>query len=114
MPVRGWRIRVQDILGSIARIERYIAEITFEDFTSDDKTIDAVIRNLEIIGEAANHVPVYVQEQYPEIPWKQAREMRNVLIHGYFGIDLSIVWRTVHHNLPPLAAQLQQILNDDL
>ena len=69
--------------------------MNFEEWSLDRKTIDAVIRNVEIIGEAANHIPSEVQNRYPEIPWMQMRGIRNILIHVYFGIDTEIIWKTI-------------------
>lgn len=81
MPPRGWQMRVQDILDSIERIERYIAGMTFETFTASEITIDAVIRNLEIIGEAARYMPPSLIARYPQVPWVEMRAIRNILIH---------------------------------
>jgi uncharacterized protein with HEPN domain len=111
MPVRDWRLRIQDILDRIRRIERYTAGMTLESFEADERTIDAVVRNLEVIGEAARHVPEDVLLRYPGIPWAEMRGMRNLLIHEYFGVSLPILWHTVRHNLPPLVGNLQQILD---
>lgn len=72
--------------------------------------MDAVIRNIEIIGEAAAHVPENIQEQYADIPWYQMKDMRNILIHEYFGIDMDVLWRTVQEDLPALKAKIQKIL----
>ncbi len=84
--------------------------MTAEEFGADEMVQDAVVRNLGIIGEAARHVPSDVQERYPGIPWAQIRGMRNVVIHEYPEVNLSIIWRTVTRNLPPLAPKLEEIL----
>lgn len=78
-------------------------------FFSDQKTIDAVIRNLEIIGEAATHVPPEIQLTHPQIPWAQMKGIRNILIHEYFGVDEDVVWQTIQKNLPQLTEQLQKL-----
>ncbi|MBP7000966.1 DUF86 domain-containing protein [Amaricoccus sp.] len=104
---------LEHILEAIGRVERYTADLASETFVEDDRTQDAVIRNLEIIGEACRnierHVPGF-SAQHPDFPLKAAVEMRNVLSHGYFGVDLGVVWRTVQTNLPELRRQVQEIL----
>ena len=112
MPDSDQSLRLEHILDAIAKIERYTAGLTFETFAADEKTIDAVLRNLEIIGEAARNVPENVQEQHPEIPWDKMRDIRNVLIHEYFGISLSIIWETIKHDLPPLVMPLRGLLQE--
>lgn len=109
-PERGWKMRVEDILACIEKINTYTAGMTFEQFKSDDKTVDAVIRNFEIIGEAAGHIPLEIQEKYPELAWLEMRGMRNIMAHEYFGISLKITWRAIERDLPPLAASLQEML----
>ncbi len=110
MPPREWRVRVEDILGSITKIERYTAGMTFDTFQGDDRTVDAVIRNFQIIGEAARHVPPEVESRFPHVPWIEMRGMRNIVVHEYFGVDLPIVWKTVVDRLPQLATQLRGVL----
>ena len=111
MPPDGWRIRITDILDCIARIERYTRGFAFEDFRADNKTVDSVLRNLEIIGEAARYVPQEIQTRYPQIPWKEMQAIRNIVIHEYHGVNLEIIWQTVQENLPPIVPLLQQILD---
>ena len=81
MPLRRWDIRIRDILAAIEKIQRYTENMDLRAFESDPKTIDAVVRNLEIIGEAARHVPDEIVNKYPEIPWREMRDMRNLLSH---------------------------------
>ena len=108
MPHRGWRLRVEDILDAIGRIERYVEGLTFEQFQSDEKTVDAVVRNLEVIGEAVRHL-IATQESLPTgIPWTDIAGMRNILIHEYFGVDLNIIWHTIVEDLPVLRDQLDR------
>ena len=102
MSKRDYRLFLQDILESIERIEEYTEGYDFETFTKERKTIDAVLRNLEIIGEAAKHIPENIRMQHPEIPWKRVIGLRNVVIHHYFGVDLSIVWVIIKKQLPEL------------
>jgi len=110
MPSRSWRIRLEDIRDAITKIERYTAGMTFETFIASDITVDAVVRNLEVIGEAAGHVPIEIQHRYPDLPWAEMRGMRNILAHEYFGVSLPILWQTVTHNLPHVPAMLDAIL----
>ncbi len=104
---------LQHISQAIAPIQDYTVGMTLEDFIADPKTCDAVIRNLEIMGEACNNVtkhhPAFAA-QHTEIPWGFAYEMRNALAHGYFTVDLTIVWQTVQNDLPPLQAQVESIV----
>ena len=108
MPPRDWRLRVEDILDAADRIEAYIAGLDFGQFQADRKTVDAVIRNLEVIGEAAGHLS-RAQEVPCDIPWTDVSGMRNILIHEYFGVDLGIVWQTITVDLPLLRATLSPL-----
>jgi len=109
VPPRNWKIRISDILESIARIQRHTNGFDFDKFEADEKTIDAVIRNLEIIGEAARHVPREIQAQYPDLPWAEMQTMRNIVIHHYHGVNLKIIWQTVQEDLPSIISRLKQI-----
>ena len=112
MLARSWRIRIEDMLGAIEKIERYTKNLSHSTFNEDEKTIDAVVRNLIIIGEAARLVPDEIVERYPVIAWKKIRGLRNLAVHEYFGIDSDILWETTQHDLPPLVAMLQRILKE--
>jgi len=107
---RNWKLRVRDILNCIEKIRNYTNSLTFEQFQKDDRTIDAVIRNLEIIGEAASHIPLEIQEKYPNLGWFEMRGMRNIMAHEYFGVSISIVWHAIDHDLPPMEKELNKIL----
>ena len=109
-PERNWRMRVEDILACIQKIDSYTHGLTYEQFSVDDKTVDAVIRNFEIIGEAAGNIPLEIQEKYPELAWLEMRGMRNIVAHEYFGVSLLIIWRAIAHDLPPLAEGLMKLL----
>jgi uncharacterized protein with HEPN domain len=95
---------------SIERIFQYTRNLDFVDFRSDTKTVDAVVRNFEIISEAAAHLPEDLSADHPEIPWQDMRDMRNVLAHEYFGINEKIVWETLQNDLPPLVPMLKDLL----
>jgi uncharacterized protein with HEPN domain len=109
-PERNWRMRVEDILACIEKIQAYTQRMTYEQFSADRKTVDAVIWNLEIIGEAAGFIPLEIQEKYPELAWLEMRGMRNIIARGYFGISLPIIWRTIEHDLKPLVDGLMKLL----
>jgi uncharacterized protein with HEPN domain len=110
LPPRDWRLRVDDILDAIARIEQYVNGLNIEQFRADQKTIDAVVRNLEVIGEAVRHLSADQRGLSVEIPWTDIAGMRSILIHEYFGVDLNIVWQTVTHDLPELRSQLRRMV----
>lgn len=99
---KDWQFRVNDIHDCIIKIEEYIDEVTFDDFKNNEMMVDAVIRKLEVIGEAAAHIPDEIKEQYPDIPWRTMKGIRNILIHEYFGVDNQIIWETVQKDLPDL------------
>jgi len=112
---RSGSLYLQDILEAMTHVEEYTRGFSYDDFIDDTKTVDAVIRNLLVIGEAAGRVPKTVRSRHPEIAWKNMTGLRNILVHDYFGIDLTIVWRIVTKNLPatkPLIASLLDTEND--
>ncbi len=91
-----------DIRDSIHDVRFFVQTMTYKEFTEDRKTINAVIRSLEIIGEATKKIPPDIRNKYPLVPWKEIAGMRDKLIHEYFGVDLSIVWETIQHDLAGL------------
>ncbi|MFQ3634055.1 DUF86 domain-containing protein [Roseiflexus sp.] len=113
MSKRNWQDFVQDMLESIQKVEDYSGHLTSEEFFVDGKTQDAVIRNLEIIGEAARRIPDEIQQRHADIPWTQVVGLRNRLVHGYFVVDLTIVWEICKHDLPRLRVRLEQLLQEE-
>jgi len=103
---------LNDIIESISDIREFIKGISFEDFSKDKKTIKAVVRSLEVIGEAANKIPQNLRDNYPEASWQEIIGMRNRLIHEYFGIDIEIVWQTIEEDLEPLDKTVKRIVSD--
>jgi uncharacterized protein with HEPN domain len=106
MSSRKPSLLVQDILDSGNKILSYTKDQSFDEFANDDKTIDAVIRNFEIIGEAANRLPEEFRDQHSSIDWHKVRGFRNRIVHDYFGIDYAIVWEIKTHYLPHMLAEL--------
>ena len=107
-----FRVYIQDILEAIQRIDEYLTGITFEEFSKDNKTIDAVVRNFAVIGEAARNVPVSVKRKHPEIAWKRMSGMRDKVIHEYFGVDPHILWDTSKIDLPASKQLLKKLLSE--
>lgn len=103
---------LQDILGAVEAIEEFIEGTTYEDFALDKKTTFAVIRALEIIGEAAKNVPFSIRREYAEIPWNDMSGMRNKVIHEYFGVDLKVVWKTITGDIPKVKIHLRNMLEE--
>ena len=101
---RDWTFFLEDIQESCSRVLRYTQGMTFEQFRTDDKTYDAVVRNLEIIGEAAKGLPENVRARMPDIEWSKASGLRNIVAHAYFGISDEILWDVVQNKIPPMQA----------
>ncbi|MDR5674246.1 DUF86 domain-containing protein [Halalkaliarchaeum sp. AArc-GB] len=100
---------LDDILAAAEKIERFTGNMSYEEFLEDEKTVDAVLRNFEVIGEAAKNVPDDVRREYSDVPWSEMAGMRDKLIHGYATVELRIVWQTVQDEIPTLTAQIGQI-----
>ena len=111
MKGRTHKMFVEDILEAMNKIERYLKGLTYEMFVKNDIVVDAVARNLEIIAEASSNIPEDVKGKYLYIPWKRMIGLRNIVIHEYFGIDLSIIWEIVTKNLPETKPQIIAMLN---
>jgi hypothetical protein len=109
MSIRAWHMRIEDILEAIENIAEYTSGMDYSAWQKDRRTIDAVIRNLEVIGEAATYIPEEIKGKYSEIPWAKMRGIRNLLIHEYFGVDIDVVWETIQKDLEPLKELLGNI-----
>jgi len=103
---------VEDVIAAMSKARSFTAGMDFDKFKQDDKTIFAVIRALEIVGEAVKNIPADVRTQFPEVPWKDIAGMRDKLIHEYFGADQKTVWDTVQKDIPALLPVFEKILND--
>jgi uncharacterized protein with HEPN domain len=110
MSRRDRNILLNDILESLKKIKKYTDGMTFEDFLKDDKTIDACVRNFEIIGEVSSKIDEDFKLLHPEIEWNRMKGLRNRLIHDYSGIDYELVWNVISEYLDDLENQIQKIL----
>ncbi len=107
MPKRDPDLLLEDMLAAAQKIERYTSGIDQESFRQDEKTIDAVVRNLEVLGEVARQLPGDFLVQHPDVPWHQIAGLRNRIVHEYFGLDLELIWQVVQHDLPQLRIWLE-------
>ena len=112
MKTRDYRDYLQDILDAVNDIESFVDNMTYEDFIKDRKTLNAVVRSIEIIGEASKKIPETIKTKNKELPWKQMAGMRDKLIHAYFGIDTETLWKAVKDNIPPLKGSIQKMLKE--
>jgi len=112
MPERTVPLFLQDIIDAINNIGDYTAGLTYDDFTHVKIVIDATVRNLEIIGEAANNLPEALIQDHSEIPWSRYIGMRNRITHAYFGVSLQVVWDTVQEDLPVLKQAVEKIKSE--
>jgi len=101
---------IKDILDCIDKIEEFTKNMSFDDFVKDDKTASAVIRKLEVIGEATKNIPESIRERYKDIPWKDMARMRDKIIHFYFGVDYEIVWKVIIQRLPQIKPLIKKLL----
>jgi uncharacterized protein with HEPN domain len=103
---------LEDISNAILDIRSFVYDMSAEGFVADKKTVNAVIRSLEVIGEATGKIPKDIRMRFPEVPWDEIIGMRNRLIHEYFGVDLEIVWQTIQDDLAPLETAITTMLNE--
>lgn len=110
MKRRDYTDYLQDILDSITDIESFIESMDSGNFAKDKKTINAVIRSIEVIGEATKNIPKSIRDQCPSVPWKKMTGMRDKMIHEYFGVDIEILWKTVKEDIPSLKPLMEELL----
>lgn len=113
MKKRDYRDYLLDIFNSINDVESFIEAMTYKDFIQDRKTSNAVIRSIEVIGEAARQIPKSVKDRARSIPWKDMIGMRNKIIHEYFGVNYKIVWKTAKQSLPRLKTKLSRLIKQE-
>ncbi|MCK5226255.1 MAG: DUF86 domain-containing protein [Planctomycetes bacterium] len=109
--LRDETMYLQDIAQSCEKILKFTKGLTQQELVDDDKTYDAVVRNLEVIGEAAKHIPDNIREKICDIQWRKIAGMRDILAHAYFGIDNNILWDVVQNKIPPLFKSINEFLN---
>lgn len=110
MSDRNARLLLEDMLEAIGKIRRYTGSLSFDTFMKDDKTIDAVLHNLQIIGEAANRLPEEFTENHSDIEWFKIIGLRHRVVHDYFGVDLEIVWQILHRDLGVFESQIRKLV----
>ena len=110
---RTYILYLDDIHIAMSRIAEYIEGFSFTDFKRDYKTVDAVIRNFEVIGEASKNLPIEIKTKYPEVPWDEMYLLRNKVSHEYFGVDYEIIWDVATNYLPENKLQIDSILNQE-
>ncbi len=107
---RGTRMYLQDILDSMDAIESYVSGMSYEDFKNDRRTYDAVVRNLEIMGEAVKNLPDDLRDEHDDVPWHKVTGMRDKVIHAYHGVSHEIIWTTIRVNFPGFRMSIEGIL----
>ena len=112
MKKREYGDYIQDILDSVNDIERFTKDMGFKEFLKDRKTVYAVVRAIEIIGEATKNISRAIKSKYPEIPWKKMAGMRDKLIHEYFGVDLEILWEVVKKDIPMVKPLIKKVFEE--
>ena len=112
MSKRGIKLYLEDIQNSIRKIEKYTHGSDFDKFSRDEQVIDAVVRNLSIIGEAVRNIPKDIKAKNPNVAWKEIKGTRNKVVHEYFGIDEEILWKTIQDDLPVFKKQIAKLLKD--
>ena len=113
MPSRNFEERIRDMVEQIVQLQDFVEGMSFDDFSNDKRTLQAVLYGFAILGEAAASLLPDIQSAYPQVPWSQIRGMRNAVIHEYFQVDLEIIWETVKTDLPRLKTALENILEND-
>jgi len=107
---RDFEVYLQDILEAILKVQAYTAGMSQESFAADSKSVDAVLRNLEVIGEAARGVPESIRTTHPQVEWRKIAGLRDILIHHYFGVNLEIIWDILQNQLGRLEKDVREIL----
>jgi len=110
---RDYSLYIQDILECIEKIDEFVGDMAYDEFIEDDKTSSAVVRKLEIMGEAAKNISKEIRRNYNEIPWSDIAKMRDKIIHFYFGVDYEIVWKVIKERLPALKLQIERMLIEE-
>ncbi len=112
MPPRDWRLRLDDMLDAAQTAISLVDGLDKDEFVGDRILVDAAIKNLSVLGEAATRVPDEVAQQWPELPWRMMRDMRNFIVHEYFGVSADVVWGTICEDLPDVVVGLRRVIDD--
>jgi uncharacterized protein with HEPN domain len=111
---RDYGLYLADMEHACRKIIRYTSGLSFAEFIEDEKTFDAVVRNLEVIGEAAKHIPSDVRDRYPRVAWSRIAGLRDIVAHEYFGLDVDILWDIIQNHVPALLEEVQRILSQEV
>jgi uncharacterized protein with HEPN domain len=104
---------LHDILDSVDEIGDFIKGMSLDEFAGDKKTINAVLRSIEVMGEASRKIPEEIRLRYPQVPWRKMTGMRDKLIHEYHGVDIETVWQTLGEDIPPLKEKIQEVIDKE-
>lgn len=109
---RDVTLYIKDIVQNMQDVEEFVRDLSYEEFAADKKTFNAVVRAIEVMGEATKNVPANIRRKYPVVPWKEMAGMRDKVIHFYFGVNQEVVWLTVKERIPAIKPMIEQILRD--
>jgi len=109
---REHKLYLKDMLGAIRKIEKYSEKMTLAGLSEDEMALDAIVRNLEILGEAAKNIPEHVKRKKPELEWKKVAGLRDIITHAYFGVDADIIWDVVKNKIPILKEKILELLSE--
>jgi len=109
---RDYKLFIKDILECINKIDNFVGEMSFDEFMRDEKTKSAVVRELEVMGEATKNIPKSIREKYKNLPWSQIAKTRDKIIHFYFGVDYEVIWEVVKKRLPEIKAVIERIFKE--
>jgi uncharacterized protein with HEPN domain len=110
---RSWLLFLRDIAEAAEKVVRYTEGMDLTSFVKNEMAYDAVLRNLEVVGEASKNIPDEVRTRFPEVPWREMAGLRDVLAHAYFGLDEAVLWDIVRNKIPPLLSRVDHILRQE-